>query len=363
MTMRPVLVAAGAIAAVSTGLIMLPVADGRIDRAILPLERVVPLLALAIAGLVVATVLRLRHRKLSWGTATALLTAQLAVMAAGVLFVGVSPFTGVFTLCTILVVLPARWGAPIFLVLRVVQFLFTTNIEPVGHAALWFGYGVVVGSAVFAMVWVAELALTLGRTRARLAELAVAQERLRSSRDLHDTLGQELTAIGLRAELAAKLVATDPEQAVRHLTGIQQSTEQTLTTVRRVNHGLWQPRFSSEVDTGVATLAAAGVHCSLSIAAMPDMRGERVAGWALREAVTNVLKHSTARTCRITSQCHDGAFRLTVLNDGVDPATTPSGSGLVGLSDRVAALGGRVATARPRRDRFQLTVEIPLEAK
>ena len=120
--------------------------------------------------------------------------------------------------------------------------------------------------------------------------------------------------------------------------------------------------FEDELTTGTALLESAGVRCEVSTAAMPDERTGRVAGWALREGITNVLKHSSARTCLLETEIREGTFRMTLENDGVSGSSRAPGTGLAGIADWVRTLGGHARFGPATGDRFRLRVEIPVGA-
>lgn len=358
---RRTLVLTGVAIAVVPGCLAVPLIVHRLfGNRHVPLVVVMPFLVPITAVLVFAGLLRIRHGMPSPRIAFLLLAVQsvMAVAAADVL--AGAEFTGLIAACTALIVLPVPWSWVCFFVFRAVQILVLAGDGPSWSTAALFAYSLVVGLAVFVTMLMAELALALSRTKAQLADVAVAGERSRVSRDLHDTLGQEITAVGLRAELAARLVTVDPAAAVEHMTAIQRMTEQAMSHVRQVASGMWQPTFATELERGVAVLRKSRVHCDVRINAMPEARIEQAAGWALREAVTNVLRHSTAHRCVVTTDEIDDEFRLVVENDGVRTASASSGSGLAGLADRIREIDGRIEAIPRRGKRYRLTVEIPL---
>ncbi|WHT17326.1 histidine kinase [Crossiella sp. CA-258035] len=302
-----------------------------------------------------AILFRIRRGQPSRAVAAAFVSGQLAVPALIMPYPLLSGFAVLLTACTLLVVLPAPWDRISFLVVAAGACLFLVPAYPeVVLQAV--PAGLVASIALFATIRAAELAQRLARNRHALARLAVAEERLRVARDLHDSLGQELTAAGLRAELAARLTAIDPAAAAEQLLAVQRATERALDGVRQVATGLWRPEFDEELERGTALLEAAGVRAELRLrAAAPPG-----ASWALREAITNVLKHSTARRCVVTTEEKDGMFRLTVDNDGAHASPGSPGSGLTGLTDRITALGGRVRAGPAAGRRFRLLVELPV---
>jgi two-component system sensor histidine kinase DesK len=196
--------------------------------------------------------------------------------------------------------------------------------------------------------------------RADLAELAIGRERLRISRDLHDLLGQSLSAVSLKGDLAVGLLArNEVPRAVGEIESLVTVARSALHDLRDIAHREPPIALSSEIQRAVDLLASTGTETRVEIAAdkLPPAVDELFA-WALREGVTNVLRHSAATACAISICRHDGIVRLEIVNDGAMPASA-SGSGLSGLAARAAALSG-AASARSIGDgRFRLRVDVP----
>lgn len=168
--------------------------------------------------------------------------------------------------------------------------------------------------------------------------MAVVSERERVARDVHDVLGHSLTAISVKAELASRLVEADPARAADELTQVQTLARHALAEVRSTVSGLRATRIDDELETARASLAAAGIGADLPADSdVVEISNRIVLAWALREAVTNVIRHSGARHCVVTL----GPDSLVVTDDGVG-GTGVEGNGLRGLRERVAASGGTV---------------------
>jgi two-component system, NarL family, sensor histidine kinase DesK len=195
----------------------------------------------------------------------------------------------------------------------------------------------------------------LREARAELAELAVAEERLRFSRDLHDLLGHDLSLIALKAELAGKLVHAGPDRAEAEIGDIRDLTRRALTQVREAVDGYRRPTLASELAGARVALEAAGIELRLSGAEVElDDEVEAVLAWAVREGATNVIRHSGATHADITMTSNSLEF----VDDGRG-STIVTGHGLAGLHERAAALGGTVE-AGPRADGgFRLRVSVP----
>jgi len=216
------------------------------------------------------------------------------------------------------------------------------------------------GAGLYGATRLVRLMDQLRDARADLAELAIGRERLRISRDLHDLLGQSLSAVSLKGDLAIGLLARNElPRAVGEIESLVTVARSALHDLRDIAHREPPIALSSEIERAVDLLASTGTETRVDIEAdaLPPAVDELFA-WALREGVTNVLRHSAATTCAITIGRHDGTVRLEIVNDGAMP-TSASGSGLSGLAARAAALSG-AATARSLADgRFRLRVDVP----
>lgn len=199
--------------------------------------------------------------------------------------------------------------------------------------------------------------------RAEIARLAVTAERSRFARDLHDTLGHNLSAIALKSELALRLLDADPVRTRTELLDVHDIARESLRDVRTVVKGYRRDSLERELSGVQSVLVSAGLRCEISplIAGLPAPVEEALA-WAVREAATNLLRHSRASRCDITVEATDASVRLTVVNDGAGQAEsdTHGGSGLAGLAERLHPLGGRLAAAVQPNGEFMFTVDIPI---
>jgi two-component system sensor histidine kinase DesK len=264
--------------------------------------------------------------------------------------------------------LPLRWVLPILtgatLVALVVDLPHPVHLgisrasEPntiFTHLSFVFFLGLMMWFYRRTMLLIAELR----RAREDLTRLAVAEERLRFARDLHDLLGHSLSTISLKSQLARRLAAGDPAVSAE-IADIETVTQKALAEVREAVTGYRHSTFADELDTARAALAAAGIEVSAHLAGTPlPAQADGMLGWAVREAATNVIRHSQARTCRIRlTRQHDTAV-LEVRDDGVGPGEG-SGNGLTGLAERLNAAGGVLDTGAAQGKGFQLTVRLPL---
>jgi two-component system, NarL family, sensor histidine kinase DesK len=221
--------------------------------------------------------------------------------------------------------------------------------------------------ATLGMLWALDLAERLDHARGLAADLAVLEERLRFAADLHDIQGHHLQVIALKSELAARLVATDPARAEAEMMQVRQLSTEALRDTRAVVAGYRRTSLDTELANAARVLAAAGIDARLDAdaeqvrAAVPEP-GRRLLGLVVREATTNVLRHSRARRAEVTFRVDNGTARLRFGNDGaVEPRGAASGTGLPGLADRLAAAGGSLTWAR-NGDRFDLAATLPVQA-
>lgn len=197
----------------------------------------------------------------------------------------------------------------------------------------------------------------LRATQSRLEELAVERERGRVSRDLHDILGHSLTVITVKSELAGRLVDADPARARAEIADVESLARGALADVRATVAGNRGLTLASELAAARVALSAAAIAADLpsSADAIVADRSE-LAGWVVREGVTNVVRHSAASVCRITFDAHE----VQVDDDGVgtEEEGVRVGNGLDGLRERVEAAGGRMSVGRSDLGGFRLRVKL-----
>ncbi len=260
-----------------------------------------------------------------------------------------------------------------------------------------------------------ETVATLRQTRAELAKVAVAEERLRIARDLHDLLGHSLSLITLKAELSRRVMATDADRAGRELAELEAVARQSLSDVREAVAGYRQPDLAAELGAARQLLTAAGITVRIDVPSSLSLPGEVDAAlaWTVREGVTNVVRHAGAGHTAIEVTTGRGQAVVEITDDGgrymrdtngpqqmsLPPAPTPAGSavaaaggaasaraavtqmvspaspapaepgyswprrtgsGLAGLGERVRQLSGELAAGPVRPHGFRLQVSIPI---
>ncbi len=223
---------------------------------------------------------------------------------------------------------------------------------PAGAVVNYTVSTLVTGLVIHGLVGLALLVKELQDSREEPARAAVVQERLRAARDLHDLLGHNLAAILLKCELARRLAGSAPDRARAEIADVVAMAGRAKADLRAASGGHREMSLDEEAESARSVLAAAGMEVRLSLGHGP-LPGpvETALATVLREAVTNVLRHSSARRCHIESEASRGVVRLGVANDGVGPGAgrTRPGSGIGNLTTRLAALGGEL-TARADGD-------------
>lgn len=317
-----------------------------------------------------------------------------AVMVA--LYIGVFRFhrTSVRMLCILGIVLlgvasyPTNAGAIAFYIYTAALLPFVVASAPrvflllIADAALLLGEGwlchqnplnsflgvffilVVGGSNIFfAQKQRADCKLRMAHEE--IKALAAVAERERIARDLHDVLGHTLSVIALKAELAGRLLGRNAEtaRAAEEIGDVERIARAALAEVRETIGGYRARGFAAEIDDARNALTAAGVKLELeSVPAPGSLRPaeESVLALAVREAVTNVVRHAQAQTCTLRFATEDGHRTLVIEDDG-QHASLHEGNGLRGMRERVESLGGTLQLQREHGTR--LMIELPATAR
>ena len=225
------------------------------------------------------------------------------------------------------------------------------------------------------------LMFNLNQARAELARTAVAEERLRISRDLHDLLGHSLSLIALKSELAGRMIESDPQRAAREIAELEAVARRSLAEVRQAVTGYRQPSLAAELAAARRMLASAGIDCRVDAPGSYDLPPEvdALLAWTVREGSTNIVRHSSARHAGITVAVTGASASAELTDDGAGPAARrgtfaggqagqpgavagPAGSGLAGLAERAARLGGTLQAGAGARGGFRVRVTVPLTA-
>ncbi|MGW7209607.1 sensor histidine kinase [Streptomyces sp. NPDC054837] len=210
-------------------------------------------------------------------------------------------------------------------------------------------------------VWLLNAVYELDKARETRARLAVAEERLRFGRDLHDVMGRNLAVIALKSELAVQLARRGRPEAEEQMVEVQRIAQESQREVRDVVRGYREADLGVELTGAQGVLEAAGIRCEMSgeAAGLP-VDVQSALGWVVREATTNVLRHGDAGRCavdvRVTREC----VVLKVENDGVAAPSGPGGSGLAGLRERLAAVDGTLEAGPVGDGVFRVVASVPL---
>ncbi|MCX5206928.1 histidine kinase [Streptomyces sp. NBC_00237] len=220
------------------------------------------------------------------------------------------------------------------------------------------------GVVVYGLSRLTALVRQLHDTKDELARLAVTRERLRISRNLHDLLGYSLSAITLKSELIHRIVLAYPERAKGEVAEVLALSRQSLADVRQVSRGLRDMSLKEELTSVTGLLKATDVQVTTTVR-LEEM-SQRVStemAAVLREAITNLLRHSQATHCTIEAVQSGGRVRLSVTNDGVDAsyrdASPHRGAGLENLKARLHSISGSLTVARGGGETFELVAEAP----
>lgn len=273
---------------------------------------------------------------------------------------------------------PVSWG---FFVLLVV---FTGMVAGEEHrgmlgASYFIGSTVLSGLSVFGLTRLSDMVLKLRAAREALALHAVEQERLRFARDLHDLLGYSLSTIVLRGELTLRVMQHDPARAGEEVSAILDVSRQALSDIRGVARSYRDLSLCGEVASARSVLGSAGIEVEdrLDLTSCDlNSHVSTVLATALREGVTNILRHSRAQRCLIAVRGTRASVVLTLVNDGVGAASwEPGGSrpgaggagaggaGLGNLEARLASVGGTLTAGVAANHEFRLEAEVPLTSE
>jgi two-component system sensor histidine kinase DesK len=197
-------------------------------------------------------------------------------------------------------------------------------------------------------------------TRSDLADSSIGLERLRLSRDLHDLLGQSLSAVSLKGDLAVALLQGDAQGAAEaEIRALTEIAREALRDMRQVVLGDHPVSLRAELRRAAALLAEARIHAEVDLE-MDTLSSQidELFGWTTREGVTNMLRHSRAASCSIRTGRTDGVAWLEIINDGAQ-STSGDGTGIFGIAARARAVSGSVTAEYLSGGRFRLRVEVP----
>ncbi len=331
-------------------------------------DRPVPVRVLAVAGLVAFTVVYLQvvrdlgaPRRVRPEYLVMVVLAVALAVGFGSSWAGLMIYVSAATAGT----LPRRWVWPAVLAAAAVCAAVVVVLDYSPGLLFLPPVCLLTGFAMQGTGHLISLNRELQEAREELARSAVAEERMRFARDLHDLLGHSLSLIALKSELARRLAEVDPPRARQEMADVEEAARRALAEVRDAVSGYRQVSCAQALAEARAALSGAGVAVRLPDA-VPALPGgvDAALGWVVREATTNVLRHSGA--ARVTVELTEDGVRavLTVTDDGAGTGqrltVLGSGAGLAGLRERVAALGGDLAAGPVDGGGYRVRAEVPL---
>ncbi|MEH7075272.1 sensor histidine kinase [Neobacillus drentensis] len=201
----------------------------------------------------------------------------------------------------------------------------------------------------------------------RISELVKIEERQRIARDLHDTLGQKLSLIGLKSDLARRLITKDPEQARNELKDVQQTARTALSEVRKMVSSMRGIRLKDEILRVEQILTAAEIKLISKGDFTPSnitMLTENILSMCMKEAVNNVVKHSKAKSCFISINQSIHELVLTIRDNGVfkcEKEKLEDGHGLIGMKERLEFINGSLEILT--KEGTTLIIKVPNDVK
>ncbi|MDP9194674.1 MAG: sensor histidine kinase [Acidobacteriota bacterium] len=234
-----------------------------------------------------------------------------------------------------------RWAVRGVVVIAIITILEAVILRrPLWHASWPVAFVLIIGGINIHYSQVGRANARLRLAQDEIEHMAKLAERERIARDLHDLLGHTLSLVVLKSELASKLAERDPERSREEIRDVERIAREALAEVRAAVSGYRTSGLEAEVQRARNTLSTAGVRLETDIAQrkLPPAQ-EAVLCLALREAITNIVRHAGARNCKLAVDCTDSFCTLSISDDGRG-GNAPFGSGLSGMRERVDVLGG-----------------------
>jgi two-component system sensor histidine kinase DesK len=301
--------------------------------------------------------LRMRTDRAAWGLRLGYLAVSLTCIAVTTALVGVDAL-GMLVYVAVMVIFTSPMRFAFGSVMAIIAASILTQLVLWGTVDYSVPFSITIGClAMWGVVQLIARNADLALAREEITQLAVADERNRFARDLHDILGHSLTVVAVKAELAGRLIHVDPDRAAAEIADVERLTRDALADVRRAVAGVREVSLAGELVNARSALDAAGIeaHLPSGVDEVPAERRE-LFGWAVREGVTNVIRHSGAAHCWIRIAAAD----LDITDDGRGPDNPVStgGHGLAGLGERVTAAGGTLRVGRSPQGGFRLAVDM-----
>ncbi len=205
----------------------------------------------------------------------------------------------------------------------------------------------------------------LENAKERIEELIIHEERQRIARDLHDTLGQKLSMIGLKSDLASRLVTKNPEQALQEIKDIRQTASIALKEVRELVADMRAVKLQEEIIRVEQILKAAQIDLEVSGDASDlniPVLIENVLSMCLKEAITNVVKHSGAKKCKIAIKRTYNEITICIIDDGkgFNDKLNITGNGLKGMQERLEFINGSLKIESKKGSKLHISVPLAI---
>jgi two-component system sensor histidine kinase DesK len=298
----------------------------------------------------------------------ALLIPLLAVFVEGITLTVVfrGQWSGILVYCGVAAGWTLRWRFLVPVLLALGGFMVVSGAL-IGYDWADLGFlsflTVALGFTMLAFRRLIATVIELRTARAEVARLAISDERLRISRDVHDILGHSLSVIALKAQVARRLMESDPTAAADAMSDVESVARESLVEVRGMVTGYRQRSLADELQGARDVLDAAGIAFAVTRdTKAPPAPVDSLLAWTVREGVTNVLRHSRAHHCEISLSSSDTGFTVAIVDDGVGGVANAGGTGLHGLRERVGAAGGRVDAGPGEGGGFRLQAYVPQAA-
>ncbi|MDQ0010267.1 two-component system sensor histidine kinase DesK [Luteibacter jiangsuensis] len=235
---------------------------------------------------------------------------------------------------------------------------------PMVHVLVVFGGGLAAGFGNYLYVRGARRDAELRLSQAEVRRLATLAERERIGRDLHDLLGHTLSLITLKSELAKRVALADPARAQQEMEEVERVARHTLAEVRSAVTGLRAGDLASELVSARLMLEASGIALSVELPDGIDLPKQTEASLALvlREAVTNIHRHSRATEARVIMTRNGQEFSMRIVDNGCG-GLAAHGNGVSGMRERVRQIGGHLAIDSPVKQGTALDIGIPAHAR
>jgi two-component system sensor histidine kinase DesK len=210
-----------------------------------------------------------------------------------------------------------------------------------------------------------KLEIQLEDANKRISELVKLEERQRIARDLHDTLGQKLSLIGLKSDLAGRLISTNPAQAQSEINDVHQTARNALKEVRDMVTQMRGTRLEDEMFRVKQILKAAEIEFVLTgdpILSNTSLLVENVLSMCLKEAVTNVVRHSSATVCSIVIDSSATELTIQVIDNGIGMKTASApvrGNGLRGMKERLEFVNGSLEITADQEKGTRVIIKVP----